>query len=254
MSDFARQEKIMEILNAEKSISVNKLVELLFVSQATVRRDLTEMAKQGLIKRTHGGAILFASNSEESSLLIRKEEMKKEKRIICEKAIDFIKNNQSIFLDPSSTVCTIVPLLNSFKYLTIITNSLTAAVTIGQKTNFRAFVPAGFVKGQSNSILGDYTSKMLADLQCDLFLFSAAGLDTTRGLTEPAIEQAEMKKIMIRNAKTRILLIDHSKFGQSYLAKSVDLNEVDIIITDQKPADEFIRYISQFRTKLVICE
>lgn len=254
MSDLAREEKIMEILNAENSVSVNKLMKLLYVSQATIRRDLTEMAKKGLLKRTHGGAILFSSTSEESSIVIRTETMKREKRMICEKALDYIKNNDSIFLDPSSTVCTIVPLLVNFRYLTIISNSLNAAMAIGQKTNFKVFIPSGFLKAQSNSILGDSTSKVISDIHCDIFLFSAAGIDTDRGLTEATIEQAEMKKIMCRNSRKRILLLDHTKFEQSFLAKSIDLMDVDVLITDRKPSEEYIRFLSQYKLELVWCE
>ena len=68
-------------------------------------------------------------------------------------------------------------------------------------------------------------------------------MDTRRGITEASIEQAETKKIMMRNAETRILLLDHSKFGQSFLAKSCDLSDVDILVTDQKPNEEFMRYL-----------
>ena len=252
MSDITRQNQIMEILNEEKSVSVSTLIKRLYVSPATIRRDLEDMAKKGLLKRVHGGAILFASKNEESSIITRSKTMVQEKRAIAASTINFLKNNQSIFLDSSSTVCALVPYLNDFKYLTLITNSLTTAIEIGEKTDFKVFVPSGFVKRPSNSLLGDATNQILSDLHCDLFIFSAAGMDTRRGITEASIEQAETKKIMMRNAETRILLLDHSKFGQSFLAKSCDLADVDILVTDQQPNEEFMRYLSRYSNLQIV--
>ena len=98
MSDLLRQEEIMSILKARKSITVDSLVKILYVSPATVRRDLEDMDKKGLLKRTRGGAILFSSSSEESSLMLREEAMKQEKKSIAFKCIDFLKNFIKIFL------------------------------------------------------------------------------------------------------------------------------------------------------------
>ena len=96
MSDITRQNQIMEILNEEKSVSVSKLIKRLYVSPATIRRDLEDMAKKGLLKRVHGGAILFASKNEESSIITRSKTMVQEKRAIAASTINFLKNNQYI--------------------------------------------------------------------------------------------------------------------------------------------------------------
>lgn len=254
MSDYERQKQILEILNAEQTVSVNKLVETLFVSPATIRRDLETMARKGLLKRTHGGAILFTSSSEESSIFVREEIMKKEKREICEKCIDYIKNNQSIFLDSSSTICTLVPMLSAFQYLTLITNGISAALLIGQKTNFKTYVPNGFIRHQSNSILGDSATANISSIYCDLFIFSCGGIDIKHGVTESTIEQIEIKKAMFKNSTKKILLVDSSKFGVTYIAKSCDIKDIDVIITDHRPSDEFMDYIATTNVELVICE
>lgn len=252
MSDFERQKKILEILNQEKRVSANKLVKMLYVSPATIRRELESMSKRGLLKRVHGGAILVSSGSEESALEIREETNKKEKKNICEKCIEFIKNNQSMFLDSSSTVSTIVSYLNEFQNLTIITNGMSAALQIAQKTNFKVYVPDGFIKSQSNSILGDCTNKTLSNLYCDLFISPCAGFEIGRGITEATIETAEIKKIMLKNSTKRILLIDSSKFGHTYLAKTCDVSDIDIIITEKAPDQKYIDYIDQMGAKLII--
>lgn len=254
MNDFERQSKILEILEKEKSVSVNKLVQLLFVSPATVRRDLTEMAKKGLIKRTHGGAILHASANDETSILIREEMNKKEKRMIASEAAKYITNNQSMFLDSSSTVGAIVPFLNDFHYLTIITNGLNTALKISQTTKFKVYIPDGFINSNSNSIIGDFTGNAISHLNCDLVILSTAGFDIETGFTEATIEASKIKRTMIKRSTKRILLIDSSKFGKKYLSNTCGIQDIDILITDKKPEQKYLDYLSQFDLEVVICE
>jgi len=254
MSDYDRQKQILEILNTEQSISVNKLVKLLFVSPATVRRDLEAMSRKGLLKRTHGGAISFSSSNEESSIYVREEIMKREKREICEKCLDYIQNNQSIFLDSSSTICTLIPMLNAFQYLTLITNGVSAALLIAQKTNFKAYVPNGFIRHQSNSILGDSATQNISSIYTDLYVFSCSGIDIEHGITEAAIDQVEIKKAMMKNSCKKILLVDSSKFGVTFIAKCCDIKDVDVIITDKKPSDKFIDYLATTEVELIVCD
>ena len=178
--------------------------------------------------------------------------MKKEKRDICEKCIDYIKNNQSIFLDSSSTVCYLIPLLNNFQYLTLVTNGLTAATLIGKKTQFKVFVPSGFVKNQSNSIVGDAACQTVNSLYCDVFIFSCAGISIERGITEASIEQTEIKKAMMKNSGLKILLVDSSKFDKVYLSKTCDVDDVDIVITDSNPSEEIMLYFENSKTQLVV--
>ena len=254
MNYYERESKIFEIISQEKSVSVNKLVRMLYFSPATIRRDLKAMENKGLIKRVHGGAILFVSPNEETSVILREESFKKEKKEICQACSGLIKNNQSMFLDSSSTVCNLIPLLNEFKSLTIVTNGLNAALKIGQTTKFKAYVPNGFVKIQSNSIIGETAYNTLSKLYCDLFIFSCAGLSIENGITEQAIEQAEIKSIMAKRSKKKILLVDSSKFEKTYIVRAMPLEDVDVVITDKRPDDKFVDFCQNAKIELIICE
>lgn len=252
MREIERQEEILNILKESRTVSVNKLVKVLNASPATIRRDLTDMESKGLIKRIHGGAILFVSSNAETSILLREEENKKEKKAICERCVDFIKNNQSIFLDSSSTVVNLIPFLNNFQYLVLATNGLNAALKIGNLTKFTAYVPNGFVKTQSNSITGETVCQTLEKIKCDLLIFSCAGVSIANGITEPSIEVSEIKALMMKNTTTRILLVDSSKFDKTYFSKTADLSAIDIIITNEKPSEEYIKFFQDNNVKLVI--
>lgn len=251
MYDNERYDKILEILKEKKKVTVDKLVKELYISPATARRDLEAMSKKGLLKRVHGGAVLFSSSNEESSLFIREELNKKEKREICEKAISFIQSNQSIFLDSSSTVLHLVPLLNQFKSLTLVTNGLSTAMAIKNNTTFRAFIPGGFIQNQSNSLLGHTTINELQNLFVNICIISCAGFDFNQGITEASIEQAEIKRTMIKNSSKRILLVDSSKFGKSFISKICNINDINTIITDKNISQEYIDKIKELGIELV---
>ncbi len=246
-----RYDQILAILKVKKKVTVEKLVKELYVSPATVRRDLDAMQKRGLLKRTHGGAILFYSSNEESSLFVREEIMKKEKHEICEKCTDLIKSNQSIFIDSSSTVSHLIPLLNQFKTLTLVTNGLSSALLLKSNTNFRVFIPSGFIQSQSNSVLGSSTINQLASIHVDLCIISCAGFDLEHGISEASIEQAEVKRLMIKNANKAILLIDSSKFKKVFISKICDLTDIDTIITDKGIPEDYVTAIQKLGIHLI---
>ena len=97
----------------------------MFVSDATIRRDsISQNGKGRLIKRSHGGAVLFESTNDETSILMREQENIKQKKIIAEIALKFIKNHDTLFVDSSSTAGIVIPLLKNFKYISVITNGI----------------------------------------------------------------------------------------------------------------------------------
>ena len=239
MYDLERQNKIIEILKERKSISVIKLARLLYVSHSTISRDLTSMEKQGLVKRTYGGVILQESPNEESSLLLRQSINVKEKKIIAELCSKLIKDNSSLFIDSSSTCTYLVPYLKNFRNLNIVTNGLRIGLLLSEQTSCQIF------------ILGNLTLKTLEKVHCDYSIISCSGIDLNFGLSETTIDQSEIKITMTENSDKIILLCDHSKFGKVSLFKSIPLNKISYIITDQKPSDPYIEYCKENNIQLI---
>lgn len=242
MYDLERQNEIYEILKQKKSISVDKLTKLLYVSQSTIRRDLTEMEKKGLVKRTYGGVVLQESPNEETSLLLRETINVREKKKIAEIASHLLKDNLSVFIDSSSTCTYLVPYMKNFKNLNIVTNGLRIGLLLSEQTSCQIFLASGYIHSRSNSILGNLTVKTLERLHCDLSIISCSGLDLNFGLSETTIDQSEVKIAMAENSNRIILLADHSKFGDAKLFKSIPLSKIDCIVTDQKPSEEYVEF------------
>lgn len=251
MLTIDRQDEIIEILNQKKSATVEELAKELFVSEATIRRDLKAMEQIGLLRRSHGGASLFKSTAEESAFAMREQEHTAEKRLIANMALRFIKNSSCIFMDSSSTTGMIIPLLEPFKYLSVITTGLRNAIMLSQTSNTRIHIAGGTVQNHSNSILGIETLEYISRVHADVALLSCTGIDLESGITDASIEQAKVKLQMTKNAKTVLLLCDHSKFGKTFMCTDFSFGEVDYLITDKTPPVEYVEAFTKAGCKII---
>lgn len=241
MLSIERHEQILQILMEKKSVTVGELSKTMFVSDATIRRDLSQMEKERLIKRSHGGAVLFESTNDETSILMREQENIKQKKIIAEIALKFIKNHDTLFVDSSSTAGIVIPLLKNFKYISVITNGIKNSLYLSQNTDAKIYIAGGVVNNRSNSIVGTDTLDYLGKMNADVSLVSCSGISLENGVTESSYEQSHIKRVMIRNSKVKLVLCDSSKFDSTYLCRSLGLEEIDYLITDQKPREEYLQ-------------
>ena len=251
MLSLERQEEILEILNKNKSATVEELAAELFVSGATVRRDLRAMEKQGLIKRSHGGAMPFKSSAEESAFAIREQENTQAKRAIANLAVKLIKNGDSVFMDSSSTVGLTIPMLNNFNYLSVTTTGLRNALLLSQTNNVKIYIAGGKIQNHSNSIIGTDTMDFISRIHADISIMSCTGLDLNNGFTDASIEQAKLKQQMRKNSNKVAMLCDSTKFNKTFLCTDFYFNEVDYLITEKMPPQEYLDRISNTKCKII---
>ena len=251
MLSLKRQDEILEILNRNKSAKVEGLAAELFVSGATIRRDLSQMEKQGLLRRSHGGAILFKSSAEESALSIREQENTAAKKAIATHAFTLIKNGDSVFMDSSSTVGFVIPLLNNLKYLSITTIGLKNALLLSQISSAKVYIAGGQIHNHSNSITGTDTMDYISRIHADVALISCSGADLKSGFTDADIEQSKLKRQMRKNADKVAMLCDSTKFGKTFMCTDFTFDEIDYLITDKIPSEEFIKKIADSKCKLI---
>lgn len=240
-----RHQQILDLLQKKKSITVNELSSTLYVSNATIRRDLAAMERTGLIRRSHGGAVLCDSTGDETALLFEGQENLTQKRSIAHLALQFIAPNSTLFMDSSSSVGLVIPMLDNHRFLSVITNGLKNALLLTQKTSAKIYLTGGSINNGSNSILGSEAVTFLSRLHADVALFSCDGITCENGVTDVSFEQSNLKRQMIRNAKTKVLLCDSSKFDQVFLCSTCGLEDVDYLITDKKPSRKFIEQASR---------
>ena len=246
MYDIERQNKILEILAEKKSISVNKLSELLYASGATIRRDLAKMERKGLVVRTFGAVMINArTTNKETSFEFREKTNIIEKRTLCQKAVEFLKDNSTLFIDSSTTLLHIVPYLNNFTNLTIITNGLFIANEIINQTKHHVIVVGGTIQPNTNSILGPLAHLCLSRFHADVVLMSCGALDFSFGLSESSVDAAEFKQCMIENADRVIVLCDESKFHHRALFQTCQIDKIDVLISEKKYTEEEKKLLAQ---------
>ena len=252
MLSLERKNEILEIVNSRKSVTVEELSRELFVSGATIRRDLKVMEGQGLIRRSHGGAVPFKSSADESAFEVRARENVAEKRIIASLASRFIKNGISVFMDSSTTTGFIVPYLNNSNYVSVTTTGLRNAILLSQTSNVKIYIAGGICANHSNSITGTDTMDYISRIHADLAFLSCSGVSASAGFTDADIEQAKLKQQMRKNSDKVIMMCDSTKFGKTFMCKDFDFDEVDYLVTEKKPPEEFIEKISASSCTLLV--
>ncbi|MBO4251038.1 MAG: DeoR/GlpR transcriptional regulator [Clostridia bacterium] len=251
MLSLERQEEIMEILNKNKSATVEELAAELFVSGATIRRDLAAMEKQGLLKRSHGGAIMFRSTAEESPFALREQENTAAKRAIAELAFKLLKNGDMVFLDSSSTVGYVIPLMNNLKYLSVTTIGLRNALLLSQTNDIKIYIAGGQIHNHSNSTTGTDTMDYISRIHANVALLSCTGLDIKNGFTDADLEQAKLKQQMRKNSDKVAILCDSTKFGKTFMCSDFSFDEIDYFITDKTPPQEYLDKLASTKCKLL---
>lgn len=234
MISYERQNEILELLRKHRTVTVEFLCHRLFASGSTVRRDLTEMAQKGLLERVRGGATLISGPSQDAPLLVRTQKDREKKKIVASLALNFLADNMTVMLDSSSTVTCLATQLAKFKNLSVVTNGIETASVLNDNTSFKIYLCGGLIQNNS-SLVGSLAQETLEHLRADVLFFSCCGISAPDLVTEANEETAAMKRLMLRNAKKKILLCDSTKMNREYFCKSCRVEEIDVIITDVPP-------------------
>ncbi|MCI8601458.1 MAG: DeoR/GlpR transcriptional regulator [Oscillospiraceae bacterium] len=249
MLNILRQEEIMAVLRDRKSATVQELAELLFASGSTIRRDLAELERVGMIRRSHGGAVLFEGGGE-AAAVVREQQHPKEKKRAAETAFPLLRRGAAVFLDSSSTVGMLVPLLGRLSDLVVVTNGLNNAMMLAEKPGIQVAVACGSLRKGSNSVVGSDTAAYLAGIHPDFSVMSCSAVNE-EGFFESSFEQRQLKRQMLQNARVRIIICDSSKFGLKSLAALGDFSAADYLASDQPPPEEIAKAAEKAGCKLL---
>lgn len=250
-----RRNKILEIVIEKETVSVNELTELLNFSAATVRSDLTQLEKQGLLNRTHGGAMIKEKGIDvvDKKYEVREKKYRTEKQRIASYAIKHIEEGQCILLDASSTCFELATLLrDSTMRLTVVTSGLSTASLLKENPYLTVIVIGGIVRSSSNSVEGLLGCELLRKINIDILFTSAYAFNTKDGLTDFSLYEVELKREMVAVTNKTIALLDHSKINKNSIATFAHTREVDVLITDQEVSDEINEYFTSHRKVIEI--
>jgi len=245
MISFERQEKILALIKQHECVTVDFLCEHIFASPSTIRRDIAEMYERKLITRVRGGAAALEGSNQESPSMLRFSRNIDKKKKIVQIAKRYVRNSNTLFLDSSSTVAFLARELDEFQNVTVVTNGIQSINILSERTSAKVYACGGLILGNS-AITGSEALTTINNFRADIAFFSCMGFSLGGGVTDALLENASVKRAMIKNARKRILLCDSTKMNQEYFCKICDHEEVDLVITDSEPPAEIAK-ILQYR-------
>jgi len=235
MLAIERRNQILITLEQEKRVLVPELAKKYEVTEETIRRDLEKLEKEGLLKKTYGGAVQAENLSADPPYLMRAETNKAQKLAIAEKIQKLVQPKENIMLDASSTCVHIARKLKNMGKLTIITNSVEILIECSGTENINVISTGGDLRGSSLSLVGSSASNILNQLTADKAIISCKGLDFEKGVMESNLAETEIKKAMAHNARELILAVDSSKFNRLSFAKMLEFAQINLVVSDYIP-------------------
>lgn len=243
-----RRAIILNAVDQRGIVSVSDLVKILESSVATVRRDLTEMAANGLIRRTHGGAVSTAGSRFEFSYAEADTISADAKREIALTAADLVKDGDTILLDSGTTAVQVAQAL-ARRDITIITNS-TAIPPVSMDFRPTLLFTGGVYRPVARSTVGPRAEAFIRSIRPDKAFIATNGLFLDEIFTPDELEAA-VKKAMIEVARESYLIIDNSKLGKRALSQVAHVGEFDAIITDGSVTSESIDHFESLGVPII---
>ncbi|MHB8862207.1 MAG: DeoR/GlpR family DNA-binding transcription regulator [Pirellulaceae bacterium] len=228
-----RRGRILELIRERKKITVHALCQLLEVSPATVRSDLRDLDREGLLVRTHGGAMEKSRASFEQVSSRRSAENLAAKQAIAAAARQHVADGDTILLDTGTTTVELARLLGSIRHLTVVTNDLEIARILEGTAGVDVLLLGGMVRKGYHCTVGPTGLRAVEDLRADTAFMATNSLSLEAGATTPDLQQAEIKKAMLSVARKSILLCDSSKIGRDSFVRFASLEQIDMLITEK---------------------
>src|SRR6266700_3756987 len=251
-----RLSAILTALQQSGSVSVENLSKDLTVSLVTIRRDLDALEKQGLLRRTHGGAVsieplFYEPFRNDRSFQAQVERFAEEKRRIGRTAASLIKDGEIIALTPGTTSTEVIRGLPLNRKITVVTSTVNVAMELSKRKDLDIFVTGGHLRGEWFSLVGPTAAQSLSHLSIHTLFIGADGIDSKQGVTCFSPDESQLNSTMVKHAQRKIAVLDHSKFGVVEGWRICPATEHDLLITDSGATDEMIEPFEKAQVQVI---
>jgi DeoR family transcriptional regulator of aga operon len=248
VSQNSQQQRFHSILTGLQEtglVAVDELSEHLGVSVVTIRRDLDLLEQQGLLRRTHGGAVsieplFYEPFKKDRSFQAQVERQASEKRRIGRAAASLINPGETIAVTPGTTTAEIIRGIPLNSKITVVTNTANIAMELSKRKDVSVFVTGGHLHGEWFSLVGPTAIRSLDNMLIHTMFIGADGIDAQWGLSCFSSDEAELNGTMVRHARRHIAVADHTKFGVVANWRICDTATLQTLITDSEATDEMI--------------
>lgn len=249
-----RHEYIIKKIKENNKVAIQDLSDEMNVSSVTIRKDLKLLEDKGLLYRTKGGASNNNPYASDRPILVKENINSDEKNKIGKRAVQMIKDHDSILISSGTTAYAVARHLESKERITVITPALKVAIELCNKTNIEVLQLGGLIRPNSSSVAGQYAMRILDDVSCGILFLGVDGIDLDFGITISNITEATLNQKMLSTSQKVVVLADSTKFGRRGLGKVCNIEDVDYIITDKNTSSKYIQALEDAGIKVIIAE
>ena len=245
MATKERDEQLLEYLHRNGEATVAELSEALFVSRPTMRRMLSRLSGEGRLIRTYGGAALRGTMGENLPQEIREREHSEAKAVIGRRCLELVRDGDTVMVDGSSTALALLSLLPARKSVAVITNSAKAPLLLGEG-GVRLFVTGGEPAPHTYAYVGSYAEDFLRSFHADVCFFSVRTLTLDGALTDNAIAENAMRRVMLASSRRAVLMLGSEKIGPPCLNTLCRLDAITHVVSERDISHLFPAYREKF--------
>jgi DeoR/GlpR family transcriptional regulator of sugar metabolism len=249
-----RHQQIINAVRSGREATVAELSKRFNVSEVTIRRDLRELAEEGLLRRAHGGALANVQSMLEPPVVQRMGHTERCKMSISEAAAALASDGDSIFIGSGSTTAYVARHLVSRKNLTVVTNALTVAIELASAEGVTVVVTGGMMRSSELSLIGHITEQSLREVRVDKIIMGIPAISLEHGLTNDYLPEVMTDRTIIEMAPELILVVDHTKFGKAASAFVAPLTRVTCLVTDAETDPETLARIEDMGIRVIVAE
>lgn len=246
-----RRQRIVQLTRERGVVSVTELKELLGASEATLRRDLTRLASQGMVRRVRGGATAIEGLDQALAWSSAKDRHLKVR--IGQRAAKLVKPRMTVSLENGGTAFEVARCLLKVPDIRVITNSLHIAYLLNLHGKCKAVELTGGTLRQDTYLFGPFTSLILSQFTVDIAFVGALAFSVEQGITEPEPMATEIKKAFIRHAHRAVLVADHTKSGRVATMAVAPLSALDTLVTTREIASQTAEAIRNEGVQVITC-
>jgi DeoR/GlpR family transcriptional regulator of sugar metabolism len=235
-----RMQRVLDLLDTRDGVHVSELADEFSVSEVTVRQDLAQLARDGLVARVRGGVRALQRGQSELAFDARLRLRAAEKRGMARAAAAMVADGESVALDSSTSAYYLALELHRKQELVVVTNGLLIAAALADSPGVNVLVTGGMLRLAAMSVVGDLAADVLRSTRIDKGFFGARGLSLERGLMDLNPEEVRLKQEMARACERVIGLFDRTKWNRTALLSFVPTEHVDAIVTDDGAPAELV--------------
>lgn len=253
MQSSDRRMSIYAILQEEKKVVVNELAEKFGVTKMTIRRDLSVFEKQGIVKTTYGGAYLTSGASVEPSFQLKSGQRIDDKHLIGKRAAGLVEDGDTIIIDCGTTTLALAQYISDKKIM-VITNSVPVINLLKGRQYIKLIVAPGEYEDDSQGMISLSTVEFFRTIHADKVFLSTQGITADGELTVPKMDDAHVKRSLLRAGRQKILLADNSKFGETFLCGYGNLSDLNYVVSQHDIPQDIAVLFSTHNIELLLAE